>query len=126
MTRCITLLAALALTLASFVAAPAEAQVRIRDVVDVEGVRQNDLVGYGIVVGLNGTGDSVRNSPFTEDSLTYMLERLGINVQGEEIKPRSHDRFPQLVAGFVVPVAGFAGRAQAVLVEPGSVLSAAA
>ena len=89
MTRCITLLAALALTLASFVAAPAEAQVRIRDVVDVEGVRQNDLVGYGIVVGLNGTGDSVRNSPFTEDSLTYMLERLGINVQGEEIKPRN-------------------------------------
>ncbi|WP_143435248.1 flagellar basal body P-ring protein FlgI [Henriciella aquimarina] len=65
----------------------AQAQSRIRDVVDVEGVRQNDLIGYGIVVGLNGTGDSVRNSPFTEDSLTYMLERLGVNVQGEDIKP---------------------------------------
>ena len=65
---------------------PVHAQTRIRDVVDVEGVRQNDLVGYGIVVGLNGTGDSVRNSPFTEDSLTHMLERLGVNVQGEEIK----------------------------------------
>ena len=68
---------------------PANAQARIRDVVDVEGVRQNDLVGYGIVVGLNGTGDSVRNSPFTEDSLTHMLERLGVNVQGEEIKPKN-------------------------------------
>lgn len=68
---------------------PAHAQARIRDVVDVEGVRQNDLVGYGIVVGLNGTGDSVRNSPFTEDSLTHMLERLGVNVQGEEIKPKN-------------------------------------
>lgn len=67
--------------------APAEAQVRIRDVVDVQGVRQNDLVGYGLVVGLNGTGDSVRNSPYTEDSLSHILERLGINVQGEEIKP---------------------------------------
>ena len=67
----------------------AQAQTRIRDVVDVEGVRQNDLVGYGIVVGLNGTGDSVRNSPFTEDSLTHMLERLGVNVQGEEIKPKN-------------------------------------
>jgi len=67
----------------------ANAQTRIRDVVDVEGVRQNDLVGYGIVVGLNGTGDSVRNSPFTEDSLTHMLERLGVNVQGEEIKPKN-------------------------------------
>lgn len=64
-----------------------DAQSRIRDIVDVEGVRQNDLIGYGIVVGLNGTGDTVRNSPFTEDSLTYTLERLGVNVQGEDIKP---------------------------------------
>lgn len=67
----------------------AHAQVRIRDVVDVEGVRQNDLVGFGIVVGLNGTGDTVRNSPFTEDSLTHMLERLGVNVQGEQIRPEN-------------------------------------
>lgn len=72
-----------------FATSPADAQSRIRDIVNVEGVRQNDLVGYGIVVGLNGTGDSVRNSPFTEDSLTHMLERLGVNVQGEEIKPKN-------------------------------------
>ncbi len=65
------------------------AQTRIRDIVDIEGVRQNDLVGYGIVVGLNGTGDSVRNAPFTEDTLTNMLERLGVNVQGEAIKPNN-------------------------------------
>lgn len=68
---------------------PASAQSRIRDVVDVEGVRQNDLVGYGIVVGLNGTGDTVRNAPFTEDTLSHMLERLGVNVQGEEIRPNN-------------------------------------
>jgi len=67
----------------------ATAETRIRDIVDVEGIRQNDLVGYGIVVGLNGTGDTVKNSPFTEDSLSYMLERLGVNVQGEEIKPKN-------------------------------------
>lgn len=67
----------------------ADAQARIRDIVDVEGIRQNDLVGYGIVVGLNGTGDTVKNSPFTEDSLSYMLERLGVNVQGEQIKPKN-------------------------------------
>lgn len=78
-----------ALALAPLASLPANAQTRIRDVVDVEGVRQNDLVGYGIVVGLNGTGDSVRNSPFTEDSLTHLLERLGVNVQGEEIKPKN-------------------------------------
>lgn len=69
--------------------APAEAQTRIRDVVDVEGVRDNDLLGYGVVVGLDGTGDSVRNAPFTEDSLTFMLERLGVNVQGEAIRPNN-------------------------------------
>lgn len=67
----------------------ADAQARIRDIVDVEGVRQNDLVGYGIVVGLNGTGDSVRNAPFTEDTLSDMLERLGVNVMGEQIKPNN-------------------------------------
>ena len=82
-----TLIALASLCLLGLVSSPADAQTRIRDVVDVEGVRQNDLIGYGIVVGLNGTGDSVRNSPFTEDSLTYMLERLGVNVQGEDIKP---------------------------------------
>lgn len=66
-----------------------EAQTKLRDVLDIEGVRNNDLVGYGIVVGLNGSGDSVRNAPFTEDSLSHMLERLGVNVQGEEIKPNN-------------------------------------
>ena len=65
------------------------AQTRIRDVIDIEGVRQNDLVGYGIVIGLNGTGDSVRNSPYTQDTLSFMLERLGVNVQGEDIKPNN-------------------------------------
>ena len=66
-----------------------DAQTKLRDVVDIEGVRTNDLIGVGIVVGLNGSGDSVRNSPFTEDSLSQMLERLGVNVQGEEIKPNN-------------------------------------
>jgi len=54
-----------------------------------QSVRHNDLVGYGIVVGLNGTGDSVRNAPFTEDTLSHMLERLGVNVQGEDIRPNN-------------------------------------
>lgn len=81
------LLLSIAVTIGSIF--PAVAQSRIRDVVDVEGVRHNDLVGYGIVVGLNGTGDSVRNSPFTEDTLSHMLERLGVNVQGEAIRPNN-------------------------------------
>ena len=58
---------------------------RIKDIVDVEGVRENQLVGYGLVVGLNGTGDGLNNSPFTEQSLIAMLERLGVNVRGENL-----------------------------------------
>ncbi len=63
------------------VGAPAGATSRIKDVVSFEGVRENKLVGYGLVVGLNGTGDSLRNAPFTQQSLQSMLERLGVNTR---------------------------------------------
>lgn len=58
---------------------------RIKDIVNVEGVRDNALIGYGLVVGLNGTGDKLNNSPFTEQSLIAMLERLGVNVRGQNL-----------------------------------------
>ncbi len=82
------LLAALALVLAAPGAADAAA-VRIKDIVNVQGVRGNDLVGYGLVVGLNGTGDSLRSIPFTEDSLINLLERLGVNIEGEDVKAKN-------------------------------------
>lgn len=63
--------------------------VRIKDLVDFDGVRGNDLVGYGLVVGLNGTGDGLRNAPFTEDIMTNILERLGVNVTGEQFRPKN-------------------------------------
>ena len=62
-------------------AAPAAATVRIKDIVDIEGVRDNMLVGYGLVVGLQGTGDSMKNAPFTKQSLIGMLERMGVNTR---------------------------------------------
>lgn len=62
---------------------------RIKDLVEVDGVRGNDLLGYGLVVGLNNTGDSLRNSPFTEDAIVNLLERLGVNVTGEQIRARN-------------------------------------
>lgn len=58
---------------------------RIKDIVEIEGVRDNILVGYGLVVGLNGTGDSMNNSPFTRQSLSAMLERLGVSVKGQNL-----------------------------------------
>lgn len=67
----------------------AAAPVRIKDLVDFDGVRGNDLVGYGLVVGLNGTGDGLRNAPFTEEILSNLLERLGVNVTGEALRPKN-------------------------------------
>ncbi len=64
-------------------------QVRIKDLVEFDGVRGNDLVDYGLVVGLNGTGDGLRNSPFTEEAMVNLLERLGINVTGEQFRARN-------------------------------------
>lgn len=65
------------------------AQMRIKDLVEVEGVRGNQLLGYGLVVGLNGTGDRLQNSPFTQQSLEGMLERLGVNITGLNVKTRN-------------------------------------
>lgn len=73
---------------ALLLAGSASAQaVRLKDLVDVEGVRGNDLIGYGLVVGLQGTGDTLRNSPYTEEALSSLLERLGVNVQDERFRP---------------------------------------
>ena len=63
--------------------------VRIKDLVEIDGVRGNDLVGYGLVVGLNGTGDGIRNAPFTEEIMSNILERLGVNVSGEQFRPKN-------------------------------------
>jgi len=63
--------------------------VRIKDLVEFDGVRGNDLVGYGLVVGLNGTGDGIRNAPFTEEIMSNILERLGVNVAGEQFRPKN-------------------------------------
>ncbi|WP_368744549.1 flagellar basal body P-ring protein FlgI [Desertibaculum subflavum] len=77
------LLLATVLALAS---GPAWSAYRIKDIADFEGVRDNLLVGYGLVVGLNGSGDSLRNSPFTKQSLEAMLERMGVNIRDNNAK----------------------------------------
>ena len=68
---------------------PAFAKSRIKDIVDFEGVRDNMLVGYGIVVGLNGTGDSLRNTPQTKQSVEAMLERLGVNTRDANMNTKN-------------------------------------
>ena len=62
---------------------PVRADVHIKDIADVQGVRENQLIGYGLVVGLNGTGDKLNNNVFTRESLIGMLERLGVNTRDQ-------------------------------------------
>jgi len=69
--------------------APVLAFSRVKDLVDVQGIRDNMLVGYGLVVGLNGTGDSLKNAPFTQQSIQAMLERLGVNTRGEVMQTKN-------------------------------------
>jgi flagellar P-ring protein precursor FlgI len=76
----IRLLLALILALS---AAAAQGAVRIKDIADIRGLRENQIVGYGLVIGLNGTGDTLRNAPFTEQSLQSMLDNMGINVRND-------------------------------------------
>ena len=65
------------------------AETRIKDIASVEGVRENLLVGQGLVVGLSGSGDNLKNTVFTKKGLTDFLERLGVNVQGADIKTKN-------------------------------------
>ena len=83
--RTMLLLAALC-AIAWWTLGPAAAMPRIKDLASVEGIRQNQLVGYGIVVGLNGTGDTLNNAPFTRQSAQAMLERLGVNTRGANMR----------------------------------------
>ena len=70
-------------------AAPAYSVSRIKDIADFEGVRDNQLVGYGLVVGLNGTGDNIKSVDFTKESLISMLDQIGINARGGQIKAKN-------------------------------------
>lgn len=97
-------LAVLALLLGPL-AAPARAQVRIKDISDVDGVRSNQLVGYGLVVGLNGTGDKLDNAIFTRQSLVGMLERLGVNTRDQETKLKTKNVAAVMVTASLPPFA---------------------
>lgn len=70
-------------------AAPVQAE-RIKDLASIQGVRANQLIGYGLVVGLDGSGDQVRQTPFTQQSLTNMLSQLGVTVpQGTNMQVKN-------------------------------------
>lgn len=91
---------------AALAASPGFAQsVRIKDIADVEGVRDNQLVGYGLVVGLAGTGDQLRTAIFTRQSLVGMLERLGVNTRDNELKLNTRNVAAVVVTANLPPFA---------------------
>ncbi|WP_126975395.1 flagellar basal body P-ring protein FlgI [Frigidibacter oleivorans] len=102
------ILAALLTALMLIPTAAGAAPIRLKDLVEFDGVRGNDLVGYGLVVGLDGTGDGLRNSPFTEEIMANILERLGVNVAGEQFRPKNVAAV--LVTGALPPFARAGGR----------------
>lgn len=65
------------------------ASSRIKDIADFEGVRENQLVGYGLVVGLNGSGDNIKSINFAKESLISMLDRIGINARDGQLKSKN-------------------------------------
>jgi flagellar P-ring protein precursor FlgI len=89
MNRLIALLAACVVALSGPANLHAEATARIKDVASLQAGRDNQLIGYGLVVGLQGSGDGLRNSPFTEQSLRAMLQNLGISTQGGESRSKN-------------------------------------
>ena len=75
----------IAIVAAGLLFAPCADAVRIKDIADIKGVRQNQLVGYGLVVGLDGTGDS-DDATFTIQSLASLLEKMGVTVQTADLE----------------------------------------
>jgi len=88
--------------------AAAQSRVRIKDIADFEGVRQNMLVGYGLVIGLNGTGDTIANAPFTQQSIIGMLERMGVNTRDISSTLRTKNVAAVMVTG-TLPAFGRTG-----------------
>ncbi len=82
-----------------------QAQTRIKDIADIEGVRANQLIGYGLVVGLNNTGDKLDNAVFTRQSLIGMLERLGVNTADQAAKLETKNVAAVMVTADLPPFA---------------------
>ena len=94
--------------IACLIAAQAAAAVRIKDVSALQGVRDNQLIGYGLVVGIQGAGDTLRNSPFTEQAMQSMLDRMGINVRNTTLGSRNVAAV--IVTADLPPAAGVGSR----------------
>ena len=109
---------------------PANASVRLKDIVDIEGIRDNPLVGYGLVVGLNGTGDDDDSKvPYRGHILRNMLEHMGVNIGVAGIGVANQEKFDAknsaavIVTATLPPFAGQGGRIDVQVASLGSAKS---
>nr|WP_247654771.1 MULTISPECIES: flagellar basal body P-ring protein FlgI [unclassified Microvirga] len=107
--------------LAVLVSFQSHAATRIKDVAAVQGVRDNQLIGYGLVMGLQGTGDTLRNSQFTEQSLQSMLDRMGVNVR--DINLRTRNVAAVIVTADLPPFVGAGSRIDVTVTSMGDATS---
>lgn len=101
----------------------AYAAARLKDITTVRGIRSNQLIGYGLVSGLKGTGDSLRNAPFTEQSMRSMLERLGVNIR--DAGARTKNVAAVMVTAELPPFSKPGGRIDVVVTSIGDATSLA-
>jgi len=100
----IFLLLLLTASLCDFVIHPGACDAtRIKDIADLEGVRENQLMGYGLVIGLNGTGDDVKKSLFTRQSIANMVERLGISLSDSDVSKLKTENVAAVMVTAVLP-----------------------
>jgi flagellar P-ring protein precursor FlgI len=109
------------LLVAAFASFQSHAATRIKDVAAVQGVRDNQLIGYGLVMGLQGTGDTLRNSQFTEQSLQSMLDRMGVNVR--DINLRTRNVAAVIVTADLPPFVGAGSRIDVTVTSMGDATS---
>ncbi len=91
------------LVLAALATGVSAGKVRIKDIVSFEGVRDNQLVGYGLVVGLKGTGDDLKSTPYSKETIISMLERLGVNVRDQALTLKSKNIAAVMVTADLPP-----------------------
>ncbi|KUO58503.1 MAG: flagellar biosynthesis protein FlgI [Alphaproteobacteria bacterium BRH_c36] len=113
----------LVLAILAIASGDACAAARLKDVTNVTGIRSNQLLGYGLVVGLKGSGDSLRNAPFTEQSLRSMLERLGVNIR--DAGARTKNAAAVMVTAELPPFSRAGGRIDVTVTSLGDATSLA-
>ncbi len=105
------------LLVALLAAVPQAGATRIKDLADIEGVRDNQLMGYGLVIGLNGTGDDIKKSVFTKQAIINMIKRMGMGIPPDVFRQMKTDNVAAVMVTAQLPAFARPGSAIDILVS---------